>query len=88
VLGALQLIRRLVDAGLVALPPVGGLIPVDWDCAGCVAEVRWITQLVAAAALVAPRTEITTLKVIAHEIRLAMSPAQVYSRQEPQLMCS
>jgi hypothetical protein len=40
VLGALQLIRRLVEVGFVALPPVGGLAAVDWDSAGLAAEVR------------------------------------------------
>ena len=44
-LGAVQLIRRLVVVGLVAPPPVGGLIPVECDCAGFEPEVRPVVQL-------------------------------------------
>jgi hypothetical protein len=75
VFGALHLIKRLLDELSVALPPVGGLIPFDRDCAGCEAEVRPTTQLVALAMPVVLRSDMTTSNMIARVRCLAIIAA-------------
>ena len=80
-LGALQLISRLLEVGLAALPPVGELIAVAWDCAGREPEVRPIAQCVAAVTLEAPRSETAMITMRARETRLAMTPTPAHPRR-------
>jgi hypothetical protein len=71
VLGAVQLIRRLVDVGLVAPPPVGGLIPVECDCAGFEPEVRPVVHFVAPAIPPVKRIDAATRNATVRGVRLA-----------------
>jgi hypothetical protein len=74
VLGALQLSRRLVVVGLAALPPVGGLTPVECDCAGFAPEVRPAVHFVAPAIPPVKRTEAATRNANVRGVRLATFP--------------
>ncbi len=74
-LGGLQLISRLLDEALPALPalpPEGGLIVVPWDWAGREPEARPTTHVVAAVTLAAPRSEMATITGTARAIRSIM----------------
>ncbi len=56
-LGVVQLIKRLVDVGLVAEPPVGALTTVDWACAGWEPKTAATTHDVAPATPAIPKSE-------------------------------